>query len=189
MTAGLLAKHALFPLHLWLPPAHANAPAAASAVLSGLVVKGSFFLVLRLWLYVLPALPTDKIAAVLGCLGSAAIIVGSIIALRQVRLKLLIAYSTVAQIGYLFLVFPLAAGAHTWSAIGWSAGLMQVLAHAFAKAAMFFSAGVVGEAPWHVQIAKPCGAGPGLTFNLLTTRLRGRSLTGPPADPRSRPQI
>ncbi len=46
-TAGLLAKTALFPLHLWLPPAHANTPAAASAVLSGLVVKGSFFLVVR----------------------------------------------------------------------------------------------------------------------------------------------
>ncbi len=57
MTAGLLAKTALFPLHLWLPPAHANAPAAASAVLSGLVVKGSFFLTLRLWFYVLPTLP------------------------------------------------------------------------------------------------------------------------------------
>jgi multicomponent Na+:H+ antiporter subunit D len=140
MTAGLLAKTALFPLHLWLPPAHANAPAAASAVLSGLVVKGSFFLTLRLWFYVLPALPTDKIAAVLGWLGSAAVIAGSIIALRQARLKLLIAYSTVAQIGYLFLIFPLAAGAQAWSAIGWSAGLMQVLAHAFAKAAMFFSA-------------------------------------------------
>ena len=53
MTAGLLAKTALFPLHLWLPPAHANAPAAASAVLSGLVVKGSFFLVVRLWFDVL----------------------------------------------------------------------------------------------------------------------------------------
>ena len=60
MTAGLLAKTALFPLHLWLPPAHANAPAAASAVLSGLVVKGSFFLVLRLWFYVLPSLPTER---------------------------------------------------------------------------------------------------------------------------------
>ena len=57
MTAGLLAKTALFPSHLWLPPAHANAPAAASAVLSGLVVKGSFFLTVRLWFYVLPALP------------------------------------------------------------------------------------------------------------------------------------
>jgi formate hydrogenlyase subunit 3/multisubunit Na+/H+ antiporter MnhD subunit len=110
MTVGLLAKTALFPLHLWLPPAHANAPAAASAVLSGLVVKGSFFLTLRLWFYVLPALPASEVATVLGGLGSVAIIVGSILALRQARLKLLIAYSTVAQIGYLFLVFPLAAG-------------------------------------------------------------------------------
>ena len=57
MTAGLLAKTALFPLHLWLPPAHANAPAAASAVLSGLVVKGSFFLVVRLWFDVLRGSP------------------------------------------------------------------------------------------------------------------------------------
>ena len=48
MTVGLLAKTALFPLHLWLPPAHAGAPAAASAVLSALVVKGSFFIVVRL---------------------------------------------------------------------------------------------------------------------------------------------
>jgi multicomponent Na+:H+ antiporter subunit D len=55
MTTGLLAKTALFPLHLWLPPAHANAPAAGSAVLSGLVVKASFFLIVRLWFYVLPA--------------------------------------------------------------------------------------------------------------------------------------
>src|SRR5262247_2436951 len=47
MTAGLLAKTALFPLHLWLPPAHAGAPPAASAVLSGLVIKGSWFLVVR----------------------------------------------------------------------------------------------------------------------------------------------
>ena len=55
MTTGLLAKTALFPLHLWLPPAHAGAPAAASAVLSALVVKGSWFLVVRLWFDVMPA--------------------------------------------------------------------------------------------------------------------------------------
>ena len=180
MTCGLLAKTALFPLHLWLPPAHANAPAAASAVLSGLVVKGSFFLTLRLWFYVLPALATDKAAIVLGCLGSAAIIAGSIIALRQARLKLLIAYSTVAQIGYLFLVFPLAAGAQTWSAIGWSAGLMQILAHAFAKAAMFFSAGLLAEALGHDQIAKLGGAVRVLPLTFLTIALGGLSLMGLP---------
>ena len=47
------------------------------------------------------------------------------LALRQARLKLLIAYSTMAQIGYLFLMFPLAIGAHPWSAIGWNGGVMQ----------------------------------------------------------------
>jgi multicomponent Na+:H+ antiporter subunit D len=178
MTCGLLAKTALFPLHLWLPPAHANAPAAASAVLSGLVVKGSFFLTLRLWFYILPALPAEKVAIVLGCLGSAAIIAGSVIALRQARLKLLIAYSTVAQIGYLFLVFPLATGAS--SAIGWSAGLMQILAHAFAKAAMFFSAGLLAEALGHDQIAKLGGAARVLPLTFLSIALGGLSLMGLP---------
>jgi multicomponent Na+:H+ antiporter subunit D len=180
MTAGLLAKTALFPLHLWLPPAHANAPAAASAVLSGLVVKGSFFLTLRLWFYVLPGLPAEQVAAVLGWLGSAAVIAGSVIALRQARLKLLIAYSTVAQIGYLFLVFPLALGAQSWSATGWSAGLMQLLAHAFAKAAMFFSAGLVAEALGHDQIAKFGGAARALPLTFLTIALGGLSLMGLP---------
>ncbi len=117
--------------------------------------------------------PHGQVAAVLGWLGAAAVIVGSIIALRQARLKLLIAYSTVAQIGYLFLVFPLAAGAHAWSAIGWSAGLMQVLAHAFAKAAMFFSAGVLAEALGHDQIARLGGAARVLPLTFLTIALGG----------------
>src|SRR6185437_14984394 len=141
ITAGLLAKTALFPLHLWLPPAHANAPAAASAVLSGLVVKGSFFLTLRLWFDVLAPLPLVMPGAVLAGLGSAAILFGSVLALRQARLKLLIAYSTVAQIGYLFMMFPLAAG--PWAADAFSGGIMHALAHAFAKAAMFLSAGLI----------------------------------------------
>ena len=108
MTAGLLAKAALYPFHLWLPPAHAGAPAPASAILSGLVVKAPFFLVVRLWFDVMPRLPERAAAQLLGILGAAAIIFGSVVALRQARLKLLIAYSTVAQIGYLFLMFPLA---------------------------------------------------------------------------------
>src|SRR5262249_22899218 len=98
MTVGLLAKTALFPLHLWLPPAHAGAPAPASAVLSALVVKGSFFIVVRLWFGVMPGLPGFSAAQLLGGLGAAAIVVGSVVALRQERLKLLIAYSTLAQI-------------------------------------------------------------------------------------------
>ncbi|MGO4263847.1 proton-conducting transporter transmembrane domain-containing protein, partial [Lysobacter sp. TAB13] len=69
MIVGLLAKAALFPLHLWLPPAHAGAPAAASAVLSALVIKAPVFLILRLVLDIAPphaAILAGQILAVLG---------------------------------------------------------------------------------------------------------------------------
>jgi formate hydrogenlyase subunit 3/multisubunit Na+/H+ antiporter MnhD subunit len=180
MTAGLLAKTALFPLHLWLPPAHANAPAPANAVLSGLVVKGSFFLTVRLWFDVLARLPAVGFDAILGGLGSAAVIFGSVLALRQPRLKLLIAYSTIAQIGYLFLIFPLASGLHAWTADGWNGGLMQVLAHAFAKAAMFLAAGLIYESLGHDRIAKFAGAARAMPMTFLTLGLGGLSLMGLP---------
>ncbi|MGE0626479.1 MAG: complex I subunit 5 family protein [Hyphomicrobiaceae bacterium] len=121
MTAGLLAKTALFPLHLWLPAAHAGAPAAASALLSALAVKASFYLTAKVWFDAFPGLLNQASAQVLAALGAGAIIFGGVLALRQVRLKLLIAYSTVAQIGYLFLMFPLivSADAASWSQLGW----------------------------------------------------------------------
>jgi len=178
MTAGLLAKTALFPLHLWLPPAHANAPAAASAVLSGLVVKGSFFLVVRLWFDVLVPLPTVIPGSILAALGSAAILFGSALALRQERLKLLVAYSTVAQIGYLFVMFPLAAG--PWAADAFSGGIMQALSHAFAKAAMFLSAGLISESLGHDKIAGLGGAGRAMPMTFLALGIGGLSLMGLP---------
>jgi multicomponent Na+:H+ antiporter subunit D len=180
MTAGLLAKTALFPLHLWLPPAHANAPAAGSAVLSALVVKASFFIIVRLWFDVLPALPNEIASAILATLGSAAILSGSVLALRQGRLKLLIAYSTVAQIGYLFLMFPLAIGAHPWTANAWSGGLMQLLAHAFAKAAMFLAAGLIAESLGHDRIAGLGGIGRAMPVTIIAFGLSGLSLMGLP---------
>jgi multicomponent Na+:H+ antiporter subunit D len=180
MTAGLLAKTALFPLHLWLPPAHANAPAAASAVLSALVVKASFFLIVRLWFDALPALPKETATTILAALGAAAILFGSVLALRQKRLKLLIAYSTVAQIGYLFLMFPLAIGAQPWSADAWSGGLLQVLSHAFAKAAMFLAAGLVAESLGHDRIADLSGVGRAMPTTVFAFGLGGLSLMGLP---------
>jgi formate hydrogenlyase subunit 3/multisubunit Na+/H+ antiporter MnhD subunit len=180
MTAGLLAKTALFPLHLWLPPAHANAPPAASAILSGLVVKASFFLIVRLWFYVLPAMSSVTPGSLLGALGSAAILSGSVLALRQERLKLLIAYSTVAQIGYLFLMFPLALGTHPWAADAWNGGLMQTLTHAFAKAAMFLAAGLVAESLGHDRIADLAGAGRTMPVTFIAFGLGGLSLMGLP---------
>ena len=183
MTAGLLAKAALYPLHLWLPPAHAGAPAPASAILSGLVVKAPFFLVVRLWFDVMPGLPEHAAAQVLGGLGAAAIIFGSILALRQARLKLLIAYSTVAQIGYLFLMFPLAVRpetGHPWATAAWTGGVLQAVSHAFAKAAMFMAAGLIAEALGHDRIAGLAGIGRALPITVFAFGLGGLSLMGLP---------
>jgi multicomponent Na+:H+ antiporter subunit D len=138
MTAAMLMKSALFPLHFWLPPAHSNAPSPVSALLSALVVKASLYLLLRLWLDVMPA---DKamLGNILGGLGACAIVWGSVQALRQDQLKLLVAYSTVAQLGYLFL--PFAIDSPLGAAAAWRGAVYLVLCHALAKTAMFLAVG------------------------------------------------
>jgi formate hydrogenlyase subunit 3/multisubunit Na+/H+ antiporter MnhD subunit len=181
MTTGLLAKTALFPLHLWLPPAHAGAPAAASAVLSALVVKGSWFLVVRLWFDVMPGVVTFSSAQLLGGLGAAAILIFSIVALRQERLKLLIAYSTLAQIGYLFLMFPLAFDASAGQLDGGGAltgGILQAISHATAKAAMFMAAGSIYAALGHDRIAGLPGLARAMPLSMLAFAVSGVALMG-----------
>jgi len=183
MTIGLLAKTALFPLHLWLPPAHAGAPAAASAVLSALVVKGSFFIIVRIWFNAMPELPGFPAMALLAILGTGAIVFGSIVALRQRRLKLLIAYSTLAQIGFLFLMFPLAQdpgspALHIGGAL--TGGLLQTISHATAKAAMFMAAGLIYAALGHDRIAGLAGVAQALPMSVVAFALAGAALIGLP---------
>ena len=182
VTAGLLAKTALFPFHLWLPPAHAGAPAAGSAVLSALVVKGSLFLLMRLWFDTFPSLREPAAMQVLALLGACAVIAGSITALRQQRLKLLVAYSTVAQIGYMFFVFTLVpAGANAALAgTAWTGGWMQIVAHALAKAGMFLAAGLVAEVMGHDRIRDLGGLAARAPLIVLAFAISGFSLMGLP---------
>jgi len=179
MTGGLIAKAALFPMHFWLPPAHANAPAPVSALLSALVVKGSFYILLRLWFEAFGPLLTPTVAQLFGVLGAAAILWGSVNSLFQKRLKLLIAYSTVAQLGYLFLLFPLAAsmdGGFT----AWSGGLIFLGAHACAKTAMFLTAGNILHAAGHDRIKDLDGITHLLPVSVFAFGLAGMSLIGLP---------
>ena len=120
---------------------------------------------------------------ILAALGSAAILFGSVLALRQARLKLLIAYSTVAQIGYLFLMFPLAVHpetGHPWATVAWTGGVLQAVSHAFAKAAMFMAAGLIAEALGHDRIAGLAGIGRALPITVFSFGLGGLSLMGLP---------
>ncbi len=183
MTVGLLAKTALFPLQHWLPPAHAGARPAASAVLSALVVKGPYFIVVRLWFDVFPDLPGRDGTQLLAALGAAAIAFSSVLALRQERLKLVIAYSTLAQIGTLFLVFPLAfsAGSGQLQAGGALAGgILQAISHATAKAAMFMAAGLLYAALGHDRIAGLGGCARALPVPVLAFAIGGVALIGLP---------
>jgi multicomponent Na+:H+ antiporter subunit D len=178
MSTGLMMKSALFPLHFWLPPAHGSAPAPVSALLSALVVKASFYLLLRLWLDVFGDAVTPALADGFGALGALAIVWGSLAALRADRLKLMVAYSTVAQLGYLFLVFPLAARAG--AAVAVPAVALFALSHALAKAAMFMAVGNVQHAVGHDRIRELDGVGSVLPVAVLSFSAAGVSLIGLP---------
>lgn len=176
MSAGLLLKTALFPLHFWLPAAHGGAHSPVSALLSGLVIKASFYLLLRLWLDVFPAAPFHA-TQLLGLLGGAAIVYGSIMALRARRLKMLVAWSTVAQIGYLFLLFPLMLGD---AVDAYRGGVYQTLAHALAKAAMFLAAGCIAYTMGTDQIEQLGGATAQRPISVFAFALAGVSIMGLP---------
>jgi formate hydrogenlyase subunit 3/multisubunit Na+/H+ antiporter MnhD subunit len=173
MSAGLLLKTAMFPLHFWLPPAHASAPTPVSALLSALVVKASFYILLRLWLEIFP-LSNAALGQFLGLLGASAVLWGGIQALRQTRLKLLIAYSTVAQLGYLFLAFPLG------TSVAWKGALFLLLSHALAKAAMFMAAGNILRFGGHDRIADLDRVAQRLPLTLTAFALAGVSSMGLP---------
>lgn len=157
VTAGLMLKAAIFPLHFWLPRAHANAPAPVSALLSSLMVKASFYIALRMWLWVFPgALATGTATVVLGVLGAGAIGYGSLLAWRQERLKLLIAYSTVAQLGYLFVFFAVS-GVPSGIRPAVQAVVFFAVSHALAKAALFMAAGAMIASYGHDRLAELAG--------------------------------
>ncbi len=180
MTVGLAAKTALFPLHGWLPSAHAVAPAPGSAILSALVVKGSFYIVVRLWVDLYGGGSRGGVVF-LGVMGGAAVLWGSLMCLRQVSLKRLIAYSTVAQLGYLFVMFPLlfpAGGVANTDA--WAGGIYHALSHAVAKSAMFLAAGSMTVAVAKDAIPAISGTAHRLPMSFLAFGLGGLGLAGIP---------
>ncbi|MAZ66450.1 MAG: oxidoreductase [Kangiellaceae bacterium] len=183
ISLGLLLKTALFPFHFWLPPAHASAPAPVSAALSALVVKASFYLLLRFWLEVLAPSVSAGAANVVGVLGACAIIWGSLCAYRATRLKLVVAYSTVAQLGYLFLVFPIALAGDP--ELGFRSGAVAavayfVIAHALAKSAMFLAAGNILASTGNDDIRQFSGFASRQPIAVFTIAIAGISLIGLP---------
>ncbi|HLS14912.1 MAG TPA: proton-conducting transporter membrane subunit [Beutenbergiaceae bacterium] len=191
MTAAMALKTALFPLHPWLPAAHASAPSAVSPLLSALVIKASLYLLIRVWFTVFGGQVPIALPMLLGVLGALGLVWGTAAALRRRGLKQIVAYSTVAQVGYFFLLFPLLtpavwAPADPWglateaARAGWTGALVLALSHGLAKAAMFLSAGVLALAYDGDEIAGFEGAVSRLPGTVLTFAIAGVALAGLP---------
>ncbi|WP_339799485.1 proton-conducting transporter membrane subunit [uncultured Marinobacter sp.] len=181
MMSGLALKTALFPLHGWLPPAHGIAKSPVSALLSALVVKASFYIAARLWLEFGDDLGSVGLAQFVGVSGGAAVLWGSWLACRQSQLKQVVAYSSVAQIGYLSLLFPLTFGVTEAISLQAQQGItLQVISHALAKAAMFLAAGNLILSTGSNRVDALAGVSRFLPFSLFSFGLAGVSLMGLP---------
>ena len=145
MTAGLGVKSAMFPFHRWLPDAHGSATTTSSAVLSGLVVKGYAVLLITTFcrVFTLETVRAFHIHDAVFALGFCGMILGSVMALRETHAKRMLAYSSVAQLGYVFMGIGLGTPA------GIAAACFQILAHAFTKPLLFVSVGRLASAAHH----------------------------------------
>ena len=145
MTAGLGVKSAMFPFHRWLPDAHGTATTTSSAVLSGLVVKGYAVLLITMYcrVFTLETVRAFHMHDAVFALGFCGMILGSVMALRETHAKRMLAYSSVAQLGYVFMGIGLGTEA------GVAAAVFQILAHAFAKPLLFVSVGRLASTTHH----------------------------------------
>lgn len=142
---GFGVKGGIFPLHIWLPSAHANAPSHVSAILSGVAIKMGIYGIVRFsgWL------PTPATAGwAVAALGVVSAVLGVAFALGQHDLKRLLAYHSVENIGIILMGvgFAMVATAHghaTWGALALAGGLLHVWNHGLFKALLFFGAGSV----------------------------------------------
>lgn len=139
MITGLASKSGLAPVHMWLPDVHSSAPTPISALLSGIVIKLGLYSTYRLYdlAYGLGNGPDFLLSALLIC-GSLSVLIGHLVAWQQDDIKRFLAYSTVAQIGYVIIGLQQS----TTSATG---ALFHIANHAFLKASLFFVAGVMAD--------------------------------------------
>ena len=135
LTIGLGIKSGLFPFYFWMPDAYGAATPTAASVLSSLVSKAYIFLLLKIYcraigVDVFEALPLRYVLLLLGVLG---MVFGSFAAIRSKSVNRMVAYSSAAQIGYIYM------GLGIGGVLGYSAALFQIFAHAVTKSQLFLT--------------------------------------------------
>lgn len=138
IIVGMALKGAIYPLHLWLPNAYSYAPSVISIFLSATATKVAIYVIIRCLFNVfsLDYVLTTFLPQILLALGAVAVVYGSLRAVAQSGMKKLLAYSSVAQIGYMIMGLGFA------SQTGVAASLIHLFNHALMKAALFMVAGI-----------------------------------------------
>lgn len=147
---GMGIKMALFPMHGWLPDAYTYAPPPATAFISGVMTKVSAYVLLRYFFFIVGAMngPVPAVLEVMGWAAAAGIIIGSIMAIAQSDFRRMLAYSSVAQVGYIAL------GLAIGNFYGLVGSMLHILNHAIMKSCLFLVAGGVKWKTGEHHIAK-----------------------------------
>jgi NADH-quinone oxidoreductase subunit M len=137
-AVAFAVKVPLFPLHTWLPDAHTQAPTAGSVILAGVMLKLGTYGFVRFGLYLFPE-ASVWFAPALVALGVVGVIYGAVVATMQRDLKRLVAYSSVAHLGFIIL------GTFALTTQGIEGGVVQMVNHGISTGALFLLVGMIYE--------------------------------------------
>jgi len=176
ITVGLSLKLALFPLHHWLPNAYAHAPSPVSAFLAATATKVAIYVLLRFYFSVFGTEVFSELTLrpVLMIFSLAGMFVASFIAVFQVNLKHLFAFSSVAQVGYIVL------GISLGNAAGLESAVIHLFNHGITKGAIFMLLGMVAYAMGNTRLDHLSGLGKTMPATSLGIVICGLSLVGVP---------
>ena len=178
MMAGILVKAAIFPVHIWLPAAYAFAPSAVSSLLAAIATKASLYVLARVVFDVFAGVPDLTALALhyaLIPLALGGIFIGTVLAIYENDIKKLLAFSSVAQIGYIALGFAVATTA------GVAAGFVHIGNHALIKGGLFVAVGIYAVALGRrINLDQMVGLGRRMPITTTAFLICGLSLIGLP---------
>ncbi len=177
LTVGLCLKLALFPLHMWLPNAYAFAPSVVTVFLAATATKVAVYALVRVVFTIfggVDILETIQIRDVLMAMAIVAMFAGSAVAIYQTNIKRMLAYSSLAQIGYMIL------GLSFNTVSGVSAGLVHLFNHAMMKGGLFMIMGCVVYRIGSAKLDDMAGLGKQMPVTMAAFVAGGLSLIGVP---------
>jgi multicomponent Na+:H+ antiporter subunit D len=177
IVIGLALKMALFPLHVWLPDAHSYSPPGVGGLMAAVQVKAGAYGLIRILFDVFGPAYTGEglpVSVALTYFGLAGIVVGSVLAIRQTDIKRMLAYSTVAQLGYIGVGIGLA------TPLALVGALLHVLNHAVMKSGLFLVAGGIIQRTGLKSIPRFSGLGPRMPLTMTGFAIMGLSMAGVP---------